>query len=540
MALFQEEEPILMGMNLYKYFSAPSKAGYISSIGNAWGYLLGGLVSDGSGGYPSGHNGKPSYVTNTSQLCGTGGGQDAGGDGAHVGLFGYGGQGEGYLSAGGGGGFFGGGSGYIQAGGGGGSSFVYTEEMNWYMQLQDLITDFDPADYLAYGEAEFDYNRRFQNGLVQISSGNDITQFDYTGSVQTFTVPTDGYYILQCWGAQGGTLSIQEDYTSKYTGGCGGWSKATFFLKAGTVLYVYVGQYGGTLKAPLRPFGGGGGAAGACLAGGGASDVRLIEGNLYSRLIVAGGGGGCGNTSSDGLSLLSGASSAVCPSTGTNPAENVTPTTGKQMFIISDISVATVDLTYTCSYDIDVDDYIKLNLYVDGEKRGELSKTPTAGGGASSWVFSNFSDWLTDETTPYWAVIEATVETSLGGFVIPTNGLVIRVSTKTRAEDAKPTITKLYMIAPSILKMGSLVKMTLVEVVAPIDITQLNSTVKLGSLVKITLVETAIPPDITTLDSTVKMGSLVKITLVEPPVQYDPTKQKVQIKMGSIIKIKIK
>ena len=51
----------------------------------------------------------------------------------------------------------------------------------------------------------------------------------------------DGLYTIECWGGQGGGLSIQEDLTSKYVGGCGGYAKATFPLKKGMILYVYVG-----------------------------------------------------------------------------------------------------------------------------------------------------------------------------------------------------------------------------------------------------------------------------------------------------------
>ncbi len=66
-----------------------------------------------------------------------------------------------------------------------------------------------------------------------------VTNFDYTGAVQTFTVPYDGLYTMEVWGAQGGIA-----YGS-YEGGKGAYSKGTVELKTGTTLYVYVGGQGG-------------------------------------------------------------------------------------------------------------------------------------------------------------------------------------------------------------------------------------------------------------------------------------------------------
>ena len=53
--------------------------------------------------------------------------------------------------------------------------------------------------------------------------------FNFTGDVQTFTVPESGYYEISALGAQGGD-------TSSHTGGLGGEISGTVYLKAGTVL----------------------------------------------------------------------------------------------------------------------------------------------------------------------------------------------------------------------------------------------------------------------------------------------------------------
>lgn len=379
--LFQKEEAILLGYMLSKFFAAPYVYGYQGSFGNHWGFLIGGGTSDGSGGFPEGHNGKPA-IPNGVELCGVGGGQTAGGDG--------------------------------------GSSFVYgiDSASDWYMQIQDYMkeqgfSDFQPSDVLAIHNPllpelnpYFEYNTNFGHGRVIING----VIFDYTGTVQTYTVEEDGTYKIECWGAQGGSISTSTDTTRNDVGGAGGYARAFFPFKKGMVLYVYVGEYGGNIKAPIRPFG----------------------------------GGGCGSISRDGLNYPTTRPDVVNPETGTNPAQNITPKTEKENFIISDLSIATVDITYTTTEDIKEEDYIRVNLYVDGVHRGTLEKEVKAGGGSDSWVFDNFDTWLEEGTVPYWATIQATVDTSLKGLVIPPRGLIIRVSTKTRPNDVKPKITKLY------------------------------------------------------------------------------------------------
>ena len=108
--------------------------------------------------------------------------------------------------------------------------------------------------------------------------------FNYTGAVQTFTVPATGYYTLECYGAQGG-------FSSNGLGGKGGSSQLTYPLTQGDVLYIYVGGQGGSIADYSgHPEGGdggwnGGGKGGTGVAWGGGN------GNPYS-----GGGGGGGAT----------------------------------------------------------------------------------------------------------------------------------------------------------------------------------------------------------------------------------------------------
>jgi len=134
--------------------------------------------------------------------------------------------------------------------------------------------------------------------------------FDYTGSVQTFTAPFTGYYQIECWGASGGR-NINTAWGSRYWSnfGNGGYSSGIIKLHKDKTIYIYVGQQGcdGTnsaYKLTNTSFNGGGAGCGSSDvddgggAGGGATDIRLVNGNwnnfesLKSRIMVAGGGSG--------------------------------------------------------------------------------------------------------------------------------------------------------------------------------------------------------------------------------------------------------
>lgn len=125
-----------------------------------------------------------------------------------------------------------------------------------------------------------------------------VQKFNYTGSVQTFTVPTTGNYRLELWGAQGGRIGSDDS-----TGGRGAYVKGTYNVTKGTVLYLYVGGKGGDSGTSIDGYnslnnnggwnGGGNGSGSRGPGGGGATDVRTTNNTTYAnRLLVAGGGGG--------------------------------------------------------------------------------------------------------------------------------------------------------------------------------------------------------------------------------------------------------
>lgn len=120
----------------------------------------------------------------------------------------------------------------------------------------------------------------------------DILNCDYTGAVQTVTLPK-GIYKLECWGAQGG-------YRSGATyGGYGGYSVGTLILDAKTQIFIYSGGSGNT-GGTSGGFNGGGRRQ-SYNGGGGASDIRIGQDSLYARVIVAAGGGSDGATNKTGM-----------------------------------------------------------------------------------------------------------------------------------------------------------------------------------------------------------------------------------------------
>ena len=144
--------------------------------------------------------------------------------------------------------------------------------------------------------------------MSNIKTG-DILNFNYTGAVQSVTLPK-GIYTLECWGAQGGNRS-QDSASATVTGsGLGGYSIGTLTLTQLTTCYIYVGGQGGMSSSTGNVkveggFNGGGFASHESTGepgngGGGATDVRIAQDSLYARVIVAGGGGGSGEDNETG------------------------------------------------------------------------------------------------------------------------------------------------------------------------------------------------------------------------------------------------
>lgn len=262
-----------------------------------------------TGGYGGGETGGAgSGNTSLTQASQTSGGTNS---------FGFGLGGNTYNGGAGGGGWYGGASRYSVSsystgsdseGGGGGSGYVYTSStaknypsgclLNSSYCLTDAQTIAGNNSFTSpTGSSETGHSG---NGYVRITkltdviylthAKNDIMDFNYTGSVQSKTLKP-GTYTIECWGGQGGTYS-------SYIGGYGGYSKGTITLTEATTVYISVGGAGSS-SSTAAGFNGGGTGISSGRGGGGATDVRIGQNSLYSRVIVAGGGGGAGVTSAN-------------------------------------------------------------------------------------------------------------------------------------------------------------------------------------------------------------------------------------------------
>lgn len=136
--------------------------------------------------------------------------------------------------------------------------------------------------------------------------------FDYTGSIQEYTVPEGVTSIkVELFGAQGGFGRWEkQSFENKYKGGKGGMLSANYPVTPGETIYIYVGGMGDDATDYLQGKGGfNGGADGRNTGnygpycgggGGGASDIRIGGKSLENRVLVAGGGGGSGSNYPDG------------------------------------------------------------------------------------------------------------------------------------------------------------------------------------------------------------------------------------------------
>ena len=183
------------------------------------------------------------------------------------------------------------------------SDIIYKKEMiNFKMRIWlDKTKEKDIEnleDYKAFLKLKIEATQRPET--------METKTFNYTGDVQKYTVPKEGYYYIETVGAAGGT---DESFKETLKSGYGAKTSGHIFLKAGEKLYIYVGGNGGIVGegATSGRVGGynGGGNGGLSTfnnkaqgGGGGATDVRLVGGSwndtssLISRIMVAGGGGG--------------------------------------------------------------------------------------------------------------------------------------------------------------------------------------------------------------------------------------------------------
>ena len=131
--------------------------------------------------------------------------------------------------------------------------------------------------------------------------GSFIYEFPQNNENNCFPIEislTPGNWLLECWGASGGS-AYHNDTKEVVPGGKGGYSVGVLKLTTETKAFLNIGGEGASNETETVEGGcngGGSGYAGNYLAasGGGGTDIRLFNNTLDNRIIVAGGGGGAG------------------------------------------------------------------------------------------------------------------------------------------------------------------------------------------------------------------------------------------------------
>ena len=156
------------------------------------------------------------------------------------------------------------------------------------------------------------FNKDYLNGTAEVAN------YSCEEEVKTYTVTLAGKYILEAWGAQGGSVSSNtgtKGTVQAVEGGRGGYSYEIVNLNAGDQIYVAVGCHGVSVENSPSGTTGAGGYNGGGLAvvdgtgnysgsGGGAThfainnnlgELKNYSNNQSDVLLVAGGGGGSYN-----------------------------------------------------------------------------------------------------------------------------------------------------------------------------------------------------------------------------------------------------
>ena len=189
------------------------------------------------------------------------------------------------------------------------SDIIYRNEIiNYKLRIwldkskEDEISKLE--DYKAFLKLKIEAEQRPES----MDIGVNTKAFDYTGDVQEYTVPRDGYYYIEMAGAGGGSAQ----YSTYLSEGSGGFTSGYTYLEANEKLYFYVGGKGsshsGTTTDKVTDNGKGynGGSIGNFYAsnsnaggGGGATDVRLKKASAqkyrYVRSYISGSDKNTGN-----------------------------------------------------------------------------------------------------------------------------------------------------------------------------------------------------------------------------------------------------
>ncbi|MBD1847654.1 hypothetical protein H6F89_30505 [Cyanobacteria bacterium FACHB-63] len=126
--------------------------------------------------------------------------------------------------------------------------------------------------------------------LAYAAPASALQTFNFTGSIQSWTVPTTGVYTITAFGARGGGSS-----GPLIIGGRGGQTGADFNLTEGQVISILVGRVGSNGST-----GSGGGGGTFVTLGTGASAIPIVVAGGGGGGTIGGGGGGFGGSGSGG------------------------------------------------------------------------------------------------------------------------------------------------------------------------------------------------------------------------------------------------
>ena len=171
----------------------------------------------------------------------------------------------------------------------GGETYVSSNENTYTFSANE-----DNSDYQAY----YSDASGKQSAVVDTDDFVFNGLYDYANYIQTLTVPRDGYYLLEVWGAEGGSASNGVSRA----GGYGAYSSGYVYLTKDSILYVVTGGQGvagNNTGIQTGGYNGGGNGRYHGGSGGGATHIATqtgllstLENNKEAILIVAGGGGG--------------------------------------------------------------------------------------------------------------------------------------------------------------------------------------------------------------------------------------------------------
>ena len=184
----------------------------------------------------------------------------------------------------------------------------------------DVINDSTEYDVEATVECE------------EETGANEVTNFDYTGSEQTFVAPVTGVYKLETWGAQGYTVN-------SYTGGYGGYSIGKVNFSKNQKIYLFVGEKGkggignGTRYSSYPNSLYATAADNVSYIGSGGGSTHIVNKNLLIKditdlsdlIMVSGGGGSSTWTSGNQWAGTGGAGGGYIGNSGKSTIESYTP-----------------------------------------------------------------------------------------------------------------------------------------------------------------------------------------------------------------------